>query len=85
MEPSKIMEKNSPVLNGRGYCEQCRHCSARVEPGSKTIALVCRLNPPTASAALLMTPQGQAQWQVACIWPQVNKDDFCGKFEPQRN
>jgi hypothetical protein len=74
----------SPQLNGRGYCEHCKFCGTKMQPGNKTIAFVCRYNPPHTVAQLVPVPGG-AQWQVACIWPEVTREDYCGKFEPQIN
>lgn len=79
------MEKtNQPALNGRGHCHQCRFCGSKVAPGSNTIAFVCRYQPAHVTAVLAMTQQGPA-WQVACVWPEVTQDDWCGKWEAQLN
>lgn len=45
---------------------------------------ICRVNPPVSSAALVMTPEGPG-WQSVTTWPQVEKSDWCAKFEPQLN
>jgi hypothetical protein len=67
---------------GRGYCSQCRFCGTKVASGSNIVAFVCRFNPPSTQATLAMMREGPA-WQVACVWPEVTRDDWCGKFEPQ--
>jgi hypothetical protein len=80
------MEKTTlPQLNARGSCEQCRFCGTKINPGDKTITLVCRLNPPHMSSQLVMNQQGQAGWQVAVMWPEVTQADWCGQFAAQGN
>jgi hypothetical protein len=69
---------------GQVSCHQCRFCGTKVAPGSNILAYVCRFNPPTTHAVMVQTREGPA-WQVACILPEVTRDDWCSKFEPQEH
>lgn len=74
------MEKSPPTLiAGHGTCDNCQYCGVRTGP-SNQLQLVCRFNPPTASAALMMT-QGGPSWSIVGVFAPVEKGDWCSNFD----
>lgn len=61
-----------------GTCDTCQHCKAKTAPDNSLI-LICAFNPPVAHAQLVPTQGGVAMQQVT-LWPQVTKQDTCGKY-----
>jgi hypothetical protein len=82
------MEKTSHetrLRSHKGSCDACIYCSAKADAARPGITLICRFNPPQTHAVLAMVPQVGPAWQVACVWPQVEKDDWCSEFTAQTN
>lgn len=75
--------KRQPEMDRHGYCEQCKFFSIKsMGPGSPPVT-ICRYNPPSMKAAFTVMGPGQAAWQMASGFPQVEKTDWCGRFEPE--
>lgn len=74
-------ERNDRAMHARGSCDMCKWCGIASAAG-KIVTFVCRFNPPTTHAALVMSPQGPA-WQGMTTWPNVDKTDYCSRYEPQ--
>lgn len=62
-------------------CVDCDFCGSMLTP-SKTIATICRKNPPVVQVAMVMTPAGP-QVQTLTAWPAVKDTDWCGEFKPK--
>lgn len=58
-------------------CERCRFW--RPVPNGKP---ECRFAPPSATAIVVMTPQGPQIAGVATTFPQPNPDQDCAQFKP---
>lgn len=79
------MEKTlAPTTTAHGTCNECRFCGV-ANAIDKTVTLICRVKPPVATAALVQTSPSNMAWNSATVWPNVNKADWCGSFEPQRH
>lgn len=80
------MTEPLPILNGvgrftksvksRGACVDCRF-SAHDKDGT----LGCRYDPPTAQIVQIPGKFGQMQTQTASLFPPVQPDMWCAKFE----
>ena len=76
------MEKTRVSVESRS-CTSCSFSGTTVGQG-RTLARVCRKNPPTVTAALLQGPEGLV-WNSASSWPGVTETDWCGAWEARLN
>lgn len=61
-----------------GTCDTCMHCKVKTAADSSLI-LICAFNPPKAHVQLIPAQGGVAMQQMT-LWPQVTKQDTCGKY-----
>ncbi len=62
-------------------CATCTHSSIALIGEQANGSLMCRQRPPTPFAVLVPKADGIGV-QALTLWPQVNKDDYCGFHQP---
>lgn len=56
----------------------CGTCAFRFRDGNNN--LTCRRHAPAAHPVIVMTPKGPQVGGVVSVWPEVNRDWWCGDF-----
>lgn len=76
------MEKTNHTGLTAVNCATC-HFHQTITGPDKSMALVCRKNPPTMHTQLVPTANGPT-WYNNVLWPLVGREDWCGAYEREK-